>query len=135
MSYAFFKQVLPPTGVEHCIKANLTAPDAVNLIVAKTSVLDVYTLKRGGNQADYILELVVSHSLFGNIESLVAVRFPGHARDAILLSFRDAKVYVSCYLQGSCSFRFLFWNSVLSLTIYMYCRYTAMNKISLRYPM
>lgn len=89
MSYALVKQVLPPTGVEHCLRAHFTAPDAENLIVAKTSVLDVYILRK---TPEFSLELLLSCSLFGNVESLVAVRFPGHARDAILLSFRDAKV-------------------------------------------
>jgi hypothetical protein len=38
------------------------------------------------------MRLVLSSSLFGNIESMAAVRFPGTSKDALLLSFRDAKV-------------------------------------------
>jgi hypothetical protein len=38
------------------------------------------------------MRLVLSSSLFGNIESMAAVRFPGTSKVALLLSFRDAKV-------------------------------------------
>jgi len=92
MSYAIFKQVLPPTGVEHCLRASFTAADVQNLIVAKTTVLEVYVLRRSATTQDYCLELVLSYSLFGSVESLAAVRFPGHDRDSIMLSFKDAKV-------------------------------------------
>jgi hypothetical protein len=46
MSYNFFNQVIPPTGVELCLSARFTSEDDVNLIVAKTNVLEVYTLHR-----------------------------------------------------------------------------------------
>jgi hypothetical protein len=42
--------------------------------------------------APHSLQLVLSSSLFGNIESMAAVRFPGTSKDALLVSFRDAKV-------------------------------------------
>ncbi len=46
MSYNFFNQVIPPTGVELCLSARFTSEDDVNLIVAKTNVLEVYALHR-----------------------------------------------------------------------------------------
>ena len=38
------------------------------------------------------LELVGQYSLFGNIETLQAVRLMGNTRDSLLLSFKSAKV-------------------------------------------
>lgn len=46
MSYNFFNQVIPPTGVELCLSARFTSEDDINLIVAKTNVLEVYALHR-----------------------------------------------------------------------------------------
>ncbi|GAM28418.1 hypothetical protein SAMD00019534_115940, partial [Acytostelium subglobosum LB1] len=43
--YLFQKQLRPPTGVEHCVKANLISNDHVNLVVAKTTLLQVYTIR------------------------------------------------------------------------------------------
>jgi len=41
--------------------------------------------------SNHSLRLVASHSLFGNIVAMSAVRFPGAHKDALILSFRDAK--------------------------------------------
>lgn len=38
------------------------------------------------------LELVASFSLFGNVMSMASVQLIGSSRDALLLSFKDAKV-------------------------------------------
>lgn len=38
------------------------------------------------------LEQVASFSLFGNIMSMASVQLVGASRDALLLSFKDAKV-------------------------------------------
>jgi hypothetical protein len=52
MSYNFFNQVIPPTGVELCLTARFTRESEVNLLVAKTNVLDVYTLHRHASITD-----------------------------------------------------------------------------------
>lgn len=41
------------------------------------------------------LEQVASFSLFGNIMSMASVQLVGSSRDALLLSFKDAKVISS----------------------------------------
>lgn len=41
------------------------------------------------------LELVGQYSVFGNIETLQAVRLAGNSRDSLLLSFKAAKVSVN----------------------------------------
>ncbi len=89
MSYALYKQSHPPTGIEYCVQAHFTGEHDENLIVAKTSFLQVYTLSRPSplssspphNNSDATdasrspsLLLVFEKTLFGNIESLCVVR-------------------------------------------------------------
>ncbi|KAF2073762.1 hypothetical protein CYY_004931 [Polysphondylium violaceum] len=46
MSFEVFqKQLLPPTGVELCIKANIIHSDQPNLILSKTNVLQIYSIR------------------------------------------------------------------------------------------
>lgn len=45
------------------------------------------------------LEQVASFSLFGNIMSMASVQLVGANRDALLLSFKDAKVSGLCLLK------------------------------------
>ena len=40
------------------------------------------------------LEQVASFSLFGNVMSMASVQLVGASRDALLLSFKDAKVHL-----------------------------------------
>ncbi|KYQ93136.1 CPSF domain-containing protein [Tieghemostelium lacteum] len=115
--HVFQKQVQQSTGVEHCVKANLTSANDINLIVSKTNILQIYTIRYekiekpenhsngdGGGSEDKqkietrpCLDLVLEKSLFGNIESLNVIRFPDEQRDAIILTFRDAKISVLEY--------------------------------------
>ncbi|KAL6046955.1 mRNA cleavage and polyadenylation factor subunit [Balamuthia mandrillaris] len=112
MSYLFYQETVPPTGVEHCLVAHFTGVDDLNLLVAKTHVLEVYRLvpttsssiteenspsspsEKGEESEGHVLELVAAYHLFGNIESLAAVRFARSKKDAILVTFRDAKISV-----------------------------------------
>uniref|UniRef100_A0A8C2Y5L5 Cleavage and polyadenylation specific factor 1 n=1 Tax=Coturnix japonica TaxID=93934 RepID=A0A8C2Y5L5_COTJA len=47
------------------------------------------------------LELVASFSLFGNVMSMASVQLAGAKRDALLLSFKDAKLSVVEYDPGT----------------------------------
>ncbi|EFA79463.1 CPSF domain-containing protein [Heterostelium album PN500] len=114
-SYLFNKQLFPPTGVEHCIRAKLIDDNAVNLVIAKTSLLQVYTIRydrieqqqqqqqqtnEQQSQQDTLkpwLELNLELQLFSIIESLNCVRLPGDDIDSLILSFRDAKVSIVKY--------------------------------------
>ncbi|KAI9004902.1 CPSF A subunit region-domain-containing protein [Phycomyces nitens] len=40
--YAIYQELFPPQTVEHAERAHLTSPDAINLVVAKASLLQVY---------------------------------------------------------------------------------------------
>jgi len=105
MSYTVVKQFQPPTGVEHCIEAKFLPPSPKydvsssieedhQLIVAKTSFLQIYRIKREAKGETSRLELAYEHKLFGNIESLNAIRVGGSDLDSLVLSFRDAKVSI-----------------------------------------
>ncbi|XP_013791194.2 cleavage and polyadenylation specificity factor subunit 1-like [Limulus polyphemus] len=105
--YAFHKQTHPPTGVEHCLYCNFYNMEEHNLIVAQASHLKVFRLvpeaevsdKLGENdkQPKLKLECTQSFSLHGNIMSLQAVRLTGSPRNALLLSFQEAKLSVVEY--------------------------------------
>lgn len=76
------------------------------MVVAKSSLLQIYrvvTISTNSNassgdgiqtQRRAVLELAKEHKLFGNIESMVAVGNHSTGRDALALSFKDAKVSV-----------------------------------------
>ena len=53
----------------------------------------------GSNEKDekQKLECLASYSLFGNVMSMRSVTLPGAQRDALLLSFADAKVWFYGY--------------------------------------
>ncbi|KAK5584382.1 hypothetical protein RB653_005993 [Dictyostelium firmibasis] len=113
----FQKQVLAPTGVEQCIKANLINDDSINLVLAKTNVLQIYNIRyekiekletvTESEQDIFIqkkkielkpsLELIIEKTLFGTIESMACVRYPNSERDSLILTFRDAKISVLDY--------------------------------------
>ncbi|CAG8741194.1 6552_t:CDS:2 [Acaulospora morrowiae] len=40
--YPLYKEIFPPTNVEEVVCANFTSPKDVNVIVARTSVLQIY---------------------------------------------------------------------------------------------
>ena len=105
MSYALARQFQGPSGVECCVAASIFSDDEVNLVVGKTSLLQIYRIVEQETfsaslprlplqlkpQQRARLELVLERRLFGNIESIKAVRLVKHARDSLVLSFRDAK--------------------------------------------
>lgn len=43
--YAIYRELNPPTGVEHCIECNFFNEKQKSLVVADTSVLRVYNLR------------------------------------------------------------------------------------------
>lgn len=51
------------------------------------------------------LEQVASFSLFGNVMSMASVQLVGASRDALLLSFKDAKVSLSKLCTASENFK------------------------------
>ena len=44
--YAIYRELNPPTGVEHCIECNFFSSKQKSLVVAAASVLRVYNLRK-----------------------------------------------------------------------------------------
>lgn len=103
--YAICKQIHPPTAVEHCLYCYFYNSHEQNLLVAGASYLRVFKLTPEVESYDKVsstppklkLECLQTFSLFGIIISMKSVRFTGATRDALLLSFRDAKLSVVEY--------------------------------------
>ncbi|CAN8178249.1 unnamed protein product [Coccothraustes coccothraustes] len=111
--YAVYKQTHPPTGLEFSLYCHFFSAAERNLVVAGTSQLFVYRLNHepelpgkgdrngeGKGQREK-LELVASFSFFGNVMSMASVQLAGAKRDALLLSFKDAKLSVVEYDPGT----------------------------------
>jgi len=99
MSHAYHSRLFQPTGVNHCVQSNFVG-DEINLIVARCSVLQIFALRTNlkpqndAKNRTARLDLIGEFSLFGNIESLAVVRLPGRKRDALVMSFSEAKISV-----------------------------------------
>lgn len=111
--YAVYRQAHTPTSVEFSVYCNFISSKEKNLVVAGTSQLFVYRIihdVESTSKADKSsdsksrkekLEQVASFSLFGNIMSMASVQLVGASRDALLLSFKDAKLSVVEYDPGT----------------------------------
>ncbi|XP_025915352.1 cleavage and polyadenylation specificity factor subunit 1 isoform X2 [Apteryx rowi] len=111
--YAVYKQAHPPTGLEFSMYCNFFSNAERNLVVAGTSQLYVYrlnhdseTVTKGDRNTEgkghkEKLELVASFAFFGNVMSMASVQLAGAKRDALLLSFKDAKLSVVEYDPGT----------------------------------
>uniref|UniRef100_A0A8C0UTX3 RSE1/DDB1/CPSF1 first beta-propeller domain-containing protein n=1 Tax=Cyanistes caeruleus TaxID=156563 RepID=A0A8C0UTX3_CYACU len=62
---------------------------------------DVFGCVAEGRAQRERLELLASFSLFGNVMSMASVQLAGAKRDALLLSFKDAKLSVVEYDPGT----------------------------------
>uniref|UniRef100_A0A8C1A824 Cleavage and polyadenylation specificity factor subunit 1 n=1 Tax=Cyprinus carpio carpio TaxID=630221 RepID=A0A8C1A824_CYPCA len=105
--YAVYRQAHPPTAVEFAVYCNFISSQEKNLVVAATSQLCVYRIiydvestSKSENRKEK-LEQVASFSLFGNVMSLASVQLAAANRDALLLSFKDAKLSVVEYDPGT----------------------------------
>ncbi|KAM9292267.1 cleavage and polyadenylation specificity factor subunit 1 isoform 1-T1 [Gastrophryne carolinensis] len=113
--YAVYRQAHPPTGLEFSMYCNFFSNTERNLVVAGSSQLYVYRLNHDAEVTNtYLiltsgllgsdgrghkekLELMASFSFFGNVMSMASVQLAGSKRDALLLSFKDAKLSVVEY--------------------------------------
>ena len=89
-----YSELLPPSGVTNSVRAAFTSPNATNLIVAKTSLLQIFDFKVSEESEEAKLLLVAEYALQGTISALGTVR-PLKSKsggDALLIAFRDAKL-------------------------------------------
>ena len=104
-TFQIYRPLHPPTGVEHAVHAHFTSMSRWNVVLARTSLLEVFDVREGeGGQR--VLDLIASFPLFGNIETMHVVRLGG--LDALLLSFREAKLSLVAFDPGSHRLRTLF---------------------------
>ncbi|XP_053718091.1 cleavage and polyadenylation specificity factor subunit 1 [Synchiropus splendidus] len=111
--YAVYKQAHSPTAVEFSVYCNFISSQEKNLVVAGTSQLFVYRIIRDVESRSKTdkssdvktrkdkLEQVAAFSLFGNVMSMASVQLVGSRRDALLLSFKDAKLSIVEYDPGT----------------------------------
>nr|XP_054773203.1 cleavage and polyadenylation specificity factor subunit 1-like [Lytechinus pictus] len=103
--YAFYRETHPPTGVEHCVYCHFFSPDQQNLVVAKGSELTVYSMitidsnkptDKDSKPKKKLQEAATFH-IFGKVMSMQSAQVTGSGRDALLLSFMNAKVSIVEY--------------------------------------
>lgn len=105
--FSVCRQTHPATAVEHAITCHFFNRSERSLVVAGANILRVFRLVpdsivtksdlRNQVPPGMKLECLATYQLFGNVMSLQAVSFSGSPRDALLMSFRDAKLSVVEY--------------------------------------
>ena len=89
-----YTELVPPSAVTGAVGLPFTSPDASNLIVARTSLLQVFSQKQTNHGQDTRLVLLAEYSLSGTITSMGRVRILNSKSggEAILIALRDAKL-------------------------------------------
>lgn len=89
-----YSELVPPSGVTHALSVPFTAANASNLILGRTSLLQIYSPKQTNQGQSTRLVLVAEYNLPGTITSLgrVKIRNPKSGGEAILVALRDAKL-------------------------------------------
>ncbi|XP_014670530.1 PREDICTED: cleavage and polyadenylation specificity factor subunit 1-like isoform X2 [Priapulus caudatus] len=107
--YAMYKELHPPTGIEHSIHCHFYNMDQYNLVVAGANQLSVYRLilateaksssaeKTLAESKRMKLECLATYQLFGVVQSIRSVNLSGSCRDSLMLSFKDAKLSIVEY--------------------------------------
>lgn len=113
--YGVYRPTHTPTGIEHCIYCNFFNNFEKSLVIAGVNQLNVFRLtpeesmtfadkppeRLGEIRKKLKLECMSTFSLFGNIMSVKSVKLVGAQRDALLLSFMDAKLSLVEYDPGT----------------------------------
>lgn len=106
--FSICKQTHPATGVEFSVSCHFFNSVEKNLVTGGANILKVYriipevetpTMANKDKYSDLRpprmrFECITSFTLFGNIMALQTVSLTGSQRDALLISFRDAKLSV-----------------------------------------
>lgn len=89
-----YAELLPPTGVTHSITVPFTSESANNLILARTSLLQIYSYQFVEHNEQSCLSLIAEYSLQGTISGIARVKTlkSQSGGEAVLLAFRDAKL-------------------------------------------
>jgi cleavage and polyadenylation specificity factor subunit 1 len=89
-----YTELIPPSGVTSALALPFTSPDASNLVIARTSRLQIFSHKQTGDGQDTKLVLVAEYTLSGTITSLGRVKILNSKSggEAILIALREAKL-------------------------------------------
>lgn len=101
-----YTELIPPTAVTHAVTLPFLTPEANNIVVARTSLLQVFSIKsahsgtssngapNGATTATPKLSLVGEYPLAGTVTSLASVKTLNTKTggEALLLAFKDAKL-------------------------------------------
>ncbi|CAK4030828.1 related to CFT1 [Lecanosticta acicola] len=88
-----YTELVPPTAVTHAVALPFLGPNERNLVVAKTSLLQVFNVTRLRDGREK-LSLVGEYSLSGTVSSIARVKTldTKSGGEAVLLAFKDAKL-------------------------------------------
>ncbi|XP_063696234.1 cleavage and polyadenylation specificity factor subunit 1 [Culicoides brevitarsis] len=104
--FSICKQTHPATGIEHSITCHFFNNVEESLVTAGANILKVYRMRPDVDPStsnekysdlrppNMRLECLATYTLFGNVMSLQSVSLTGSPRDALLISFSDAKLSV-----------------------------------------
>lgn len=107
--FSVTKLLHPPTSVEHAISCNFYSKSEISLVTAGCNILKVFRLIPDIDQKSRFekfsdarppkmkVECVNQFLLFGNVMSIQSVNLANAPRDALLVSFADAKLSVLEY--------------------------------------
>ena len=89
-----YTELIPPSGVVAAISLPFTSAEASNLILARTSLLQIFSYRKVNNGQGSKLVFVSEYSLSGTITSLGRVKTLNSRSggEAVLVAFRDAKL-------------------------------------------
>ncbi|KAF2858764.1 hypothetical protein K470DRAFT_259479 [Piedraia hortae CBS 480.64] len=89
-----YAELIPPTAVTHAVALPFTSSGTKNLVVAKTSLLQVFEINEPAKDDQPRLSFVGEYPLYGTVAALAAVELP-HTQSggaALLVATRNAKL-------------------------------------------
>eukprot|EP01012_Entosiphon_sulcatum_P038214 TRINITY_DN4940_c0_g1_i1.p1 TRINITY_DN4940_c0_g1~~TRINITY_DN4940_c0_g1_i1.p1 ORF type:complete len:1544 (+),score=246.46 TRINITY_DN4940_c0_g1_i1:1177-5808(+) len=95
--FCYHSELHPPTAATHCVKANFTSSTDINVLVAKSTVLEIYTIPKGADANTGNMVLRKRCELHGEIADMAAVRFSGYPTDCLMLAFAEARISLVCF--------------------------------------
>ena len=94
-TYSLFKTLHAPTGVENSIYCNFLNEKEQNLITSGSNQLQIYKLINSDVDSKKLkFELIKNYQLFGTISGIAKCRYGSMKKDALIVSFMDAKVSI-----------------------------------------
>ncbi|KAH8701144.1 putative cleavage and polyadenylation specificity factor subunit A [Talaromyces proteolyticus] len=98
-----YTEILPPSGITHALSASFTSATSNNLIVVKTSLLQIFDLvtdissnnaQQPGEKETAKLKLLAEYELYGTVVDVASVKILNSKSggDAVVLAFRNAKL-------------------------------------------